>query len=188
MDVDFDAILGELSALGDELENESRRSTIASSGPSSLSLASVSSTRSSRNSQPYDATATRSSGTNFSPNSAIKPPVPQKPNFDTTMPPPGLHHPQPASIVCNGMVNAKSVSPVAVEFDLVEHYYKQVTSAESPDNDSAFSDNVSCISSESGASRTDASCMSSGSSSKSSNGSLNAPSPTQVCKIKQEFH
>lgn len=90
-------------------------------------------------------------------------------------------------IVSTNAGTGKSVSPVAGEFDLVEQYYKQVTSAESPDNDSAFSDNVSCISSESGASRTDASCMSSGSSSKSSNGSLNAPSPTQVWKMRQSI-
>ncbi|XP_055351696.1 abnormal cell migration protein 10-like isoform X2 [Paramacrobiotus metropolitanus] len=185
-DVDLDAILGELCALGDELENERRRTVEAvnssSTHATAISALAPASIAASRNSLVQDVSKIPSK---FSPNS-IKPPLPQKPHFEEALSP-GHHSTMNQMTIPNG----KSISPVGLQthasggagavecFDLVEHYYKQVgANADSPDNDSAFSDNVSCISSESGASRTDASCMSSGSS-KSSNGSLNAPSPTQ---------
>ena len=162
-DVDLDAILGELCALGDELDNESRR--VSSSSYSSTSTL-----------QPSQSASNHSRNAKFvQPSKGI---LQSAKSCSFEMPP----------SASNGiMSNQKSVSPLDnFAIDLVEHYYQQTVSAsaESPDNDSAFSDNVSCISSESGASRNDGvSCMSSGSSSKSSNGSLNAPSPTQVCSF-----
>ncbi|OWA53263.1 Ras-associated and pleckstrin-like proteiny domains-containing protein 1 [Hypsibius exemplaris] len=181
-DVDLDAILLSLSALGDELDQETRRvSTVGSS----KTVAPV----------PPPARNHNTTSSNHVVSSTLpqspKPALPQKPVFDQHQSVFDQHHQYPPGMMMAG--TSKSVSPVAArtEFEFVEHYYKQTVSsgsllsvaatvsAESPDNDSAFSDNVSCISSESG--RDAASCMSSGSgSSKSSNGSLNAPSPTQT--------
>ncbi|GAV06524.1 hypothetical protein RvY_16494-2 [Ramazzottius varieornatus] len=165
-DVDLDAILGELCALGDELDNESRRVSSSSSASSTSTL--------------QQSTPNHSRNVKF---------VQQQQSPNSHQPSKGILQSSKSSSF--ETMNQKSVSPLDsfAHIDLGEHYYQQPVSAsaESPDNDSAFSDNVSCISSESGASRNDGvSCMSSGSSSKSSNGSLNAPSPTQTSTLSSD--